>query len=51
MSQTDKRADGAETGPRPADRELSDAELTAVAAAGDKGPAPDGGSKKPEPKD
>jgi hypothetical protein len=49
MSQTDKtRADGAQTSPQPVDRELTDAELAAIAAAGDK-VAP-GGPSKPDSK-
>ena len=50
MSQPDK--DRADTETARQGRELSDAELAAVSAAGEptKGPGPDGDQKKPEPK-
>jgi hypothetical protein len=50
MSQTDKnRADGAQTSPQPVDRELTEAELAAIAAAGDT-KLPPGGPSKPDSK-
>ena len=48
MSQTDNnRADGAQTSPQPVDRELTDAELAAIAAAGDTKQPPGSPSKPP----
>ncbi len=50
MSQSDRERAGSTTRPALPDRELSDAELESIAAAGggEKG-NPDGPHKKPEP--
>lgn len=51
-SEDDRRAEEAKTEAASRGRELSDAELAAVSAAGEptKGPDPEGPQKKPEPK-